>query len=268
MKKMLSLLLLLSLMISGANFYSCKKNANGRNTLSLVDDATVMSLSTQEYASFMSANPPVTGTPEADMVQRVGAKMTAAVATYLAGKGQSDLIKDYQWEFNLVNNAEANAWCLPGGKIVVYTGIMSLISTDAELAAVVGHEISHALLKHGSERMSQQLLVEYGGVALSALLSTKPAETSNLFKSAYGIGSTLSVLAFSRSQESEADETGLYIMATGKYDPNSAVTFWQRMQAQNTGTKPPVLLSTHPSDDQRIENIKSLLPEAMKYYQP
>jgi len=267
MKKLLLPLLVL-LGVCGTTIYSCKKNANGRNTLSLVDDATVLSLSSQEYATFISTNPPITGTPEAEMVQRVGIKLKAAVTNYLATKGQTDLIKDYQWEFNLVSNPEVNAWCLPGGKIVVYSGIMPLMPTDEDLATVLGHEIAHAFLKHGSERMSQQLLVDYGGQALSVLMSSKPEETRNIFNSAYGVSSTLGVLAFSRKQENEADEAGLYVMATAGYDPNMAVPFWERMKANSGGSSVPVFLSTHPSDDQRIQHIKDLMPTAMTYYQP
>lgn len=269
MKKLLSFISITSIFILGITIYACKKNANGRNTLSLVDDGTVLSLSAQEYGTFIAANPPVTGTPEAAMVQRVGAKLTAAANTYLASKGQSDLIKDYQWEFNLVNNAEVNAWCLPGGKIVVYSGIMPLMPTDEDLATVMGHEIAHAILKHGNERMSQQLAVQYGGVALSALLSSKPQETRELFSNVYGISSTLGVLAYSRRQETEADEMGLYLMATGGYNPNAAVTFWERMKANSGGGgTTPVFLSTHPSDDQRIEDIKKHIPDALSYYNP
>ncbi len=258
----------LLLVLMGATMPSCKKNAQGRNTLNLVDDATVMSLSAQEYGKFIAANPPITGTPEAAMVQRVGQRLTAAVQTYLAGKGQTDLIKNYQWEFNLVNSPEVNAWCLPGGKIVVYTGILPLFTSDTDMAVVLGHEISHAILKHGSERMSQQLLVQFGGEALSVALSSKPQQTQEMFQNVYGISSTLGVLAYSRKQESEADEAGLYIMATGKYNPNAAVTFWQRMKAASSGSTPPVFLSTHPSNDQRIQDIQKLLPTAMGYYQP
>ena len=259
---------LLFIAISTVAFYACKKNANGRNTLNLVDDATVLSLSKDQYNTFITTNPPVTGTPQAEMVQRVGSRLTAATESYLADKGLSALVANYQWEFNLVNNAEVNAWCLPGGKIVVYTGIMPLITSDTELAVVLGHEISHAILKHGQERMSQQLLVQYGGAALSVLVSQKPAETQALFNNVYGVSSTLGVLAYSRKHETEADKTGLNIMATAGYNPNAAVTFWERMAAASSGTKPPVFLSTHPGDKQRIEDIKSFIPEAMKYYNP
>ncbi len=262
--RILSILGLLAVVIT---LYSCHKNANGRNTLNLVDDATVLSLSSQQYNEFITTNPPITGTPAADMVKRVGTRLTAAVQQYLADKGQSNLVNNYLWEFNLVNNSEVNAWCLPGGKIVVYSGIVPLAVTDSDLAVVMGHEIAHAVLKHGNERMSEQLLLQYGGEALSVLLSSKPAETQQLFNAAYGISSTLGTLAFSRKQESEADEMGLYFMATAGYNPNTAITFWQRMQAQG-GDKPPVFLSTHPSDEQRIQHIKDLMPGALNYYKP
>jgi len=268
MKKLSFYVTALLLIILSSVYVACKKNAEGRNTLNLVDDGTVMSLSAQQYADFMAANPPVTGTADAERVKRVGAQMVYAVESYLAAKGQSSLLDGYNWEFNLVNNPEVNAWCLPGGKIVIYTGIMPLFTSDADLAVVMGHEISHAILKHGSERMSQQLLVEYGGTALSVLLSSKPAETQQLYNTAFGISSTLGVLAFSRKQELEADKSGLFVMATGKYDPNVAVAFWQRMKAASGSSGTPVFLSTHPSDDQRIEEIQKLLPEAMGYYHP
>ena len=267
MKTLYRYFCVLGLLVIGLTIYSCRKNANGRNTLNLVDDATVLSLSGQQYSEFIAANPPVTGTPAAEMVKRVGAKLTAAVQQYLADKGQASLVNNYQWEFNHVNNNEVNAWCLPGGKIVIYSGILPLITSDSDLAVVMGHEISHAVLKHGSERMSEQLLVQYGGEALSALLSSRPAETQQLFNNAYGISSTLGILAFSRKQENEADESGLYYMASAGYNPNAAIGFWERMKAQG-GTKPPVFLSTHPSDDQRIQHIKDLMPQALTYYHP
>ncbi len=256
-------ILLLLCVIAGG----CRKNANGRNTLNLVDDATVLSLSNQQYTTFLASNPPITGTPEAQMVSRVGARIVAGVQSYLAAKGQSDLIKDYNWEFNLVSSTEVNAWCMPGGKIVVYSGILPVTQNDSGLAVVMGHEIAHAVLKHGSEQMSEQLVVQYGGVALSTLLSSKPTETQQLFNSAYGVSTSLGTLAHSRKQESEADEMGLYFMASAGYNPTTAISFWQRMQAQGTSSTP-VFLSTHPSDAQRIQNITDLVPKAMAYYHP
>jgi len=268
MKKLSVLIVAIGVLSSALAFYACKKNANGRNTLNLVDDATVLSLSGQQYSEFMVTNPPVTGTPESEMVKRVGANLTVAVQQYLSGIGKADLIKDYQWEFNLVNNPEINAWCLPGGKIVIYSGILALAPNDADLAVVMGHEIAHAVLRHGNERMSQQLLVQYGGTALSALLSSKPQETQTLFNSAFGISSNLGVLAYSRKHESEADESGLYYMAVGSYNPNAAIGFWERMKAASGSSSTPGFLRTHPNDDDRIKNIKELMPKAMTYYNP
>ncbi len=265
MKKIYVFACVLGIAAMMATVYGCKKNAEGRNTLSLVDDATILGLAAQEYGTFILENPPVTGTPEAEKVQRVATKIIDGVQRYLSDIGKSDLIADYNWEFALVNNPEVNAWCMPGGKIVVYSGIMPFATTDDQLAAVIGHEVAHAVLKHGNERMSQQLVIQYGGAALSTLLSSKPAEMQTLFNTAFGVGSTLGALAFSRNQESEADESGLYYMAYAKYDPNAAVTFWQNMQTQgNSGT--PTILSTHPSDDDRIADIQSHLPKAMEYY--
>jgi len=268
MKKIfISLLIPVSAILFATSLDSCRKNANGRNTLNLVDDATVLSLSNQEYSTFLTTNPPVTGTAEAAMVARVGSRVVAGVQAYLAAKGQSDLVKDYNWQFNLVNSPEVNAWCMPGGKIVVYSGILPVTMNDSGLAVVMGHEIAHAVLKHGSEQMSQQLLVQYGGVALSTLLSSNPTQTQTLFNTVYGVSSTLGTLAHSRKQESEADEMGLYFMASAGYDPNTAVGFWQRMQAQGSSSTP-TFLSTHPSDADRIQDIKDNVPKAMAYYHP
>ncbi|MCD6013128.1 MAG: Peptidase family [Flavipsychrobacter sp.] len=247
-------------------FASCfyKNPVTGRRSLALVDDASVLSVANQQYTTFLSTNPPVQNA-NAEMVKRVGSRMSTAVAQYLGSIGQASLIKDYRWEYNLVNNAEVNAWCMPGGKVVVYSGILPLTQDETGLAVVMGHEIAHAVAKHGNERMSDQLVAQYGGVALSQLLSGKPAETQKLFNTAYGVGSTLGVLAYSRKHESEADEMGLYFMAMAGYDPNAAIGFWQRMAAKSGG-KPPEFLSTHPSDQTRINDIKKLLPKAMTYY--
>jgi predicted Zn-dependent protease len=270
MKKTFShFFLLLTVAISCVSFTACfyKNPVTGRSSLDLVDDGTMLSLSNQQYATFLSANPAVQASPDAEMVKRVGGRLSVAVAKYLAQIGHSDLIKGYQWEFNLVNKSEANAWCMPGGKIVVYTGILPLTQNEAALAAVLGHEIAHAVLKHGNERMSEQLLQQYGGAALSVMVSGKPAETQQLFNAVYGVSSTLGVLAYSRKQETEADENGLYFMAMAGYNPNEAISFWQRMAAQG-GAKQPELLSSHPDNAQRISDIKKAMPKAMSYYHP
>lgn len=267
--KLLFVLVILLSVGSLTWFSSCYKNpVTGRTSLNLVDDNTMLSMAATEYTSFLSANPPVTGTPEAAMVQRVGTRLSAAVAQYLASINQSSLIANYQWEFHLVNNPEVNAWCMPGGKVVVYTGILPLIADDTDLAVVLGHEIAHAVAKHGNERMSEQLVAQFAGASLSALLSSKPAEAQQLFNTVFGVGSNLTILAHSRKQESEADEMGLYFMAMGRYNPNVAVSFWQGMQALSGGSNVPVFLRTHPDHQTRIDDIKSKLPKALTYYTP
>ena len=176
-----------------------------------------------------------------------------------------DRVKDYKWEYNLVNDKTVNAWCMPGGKVVVYSGILPLTQDETGLAVVMGHEIAHAVAGHGNERMSQMLAVQAVGMGVDYYLQTNQKESRDMLMTAYGAGSTLGILAYSRLQESEADKLGLIFMAMAGYDPNSAVGFWQRMAAQG-GAKPPEFLSTHPSDDRRIRDIQKYMPQAMKYY--
>lgn len=265
---MKKLFLPLVMIITSITLYSCFRNpVTGRSSINLVDEASVRQQATASYSSFLSTNKAVTGTPDAIMVSRVGNKMASAVQKYLAQIGKPDLIAGYQWEFNLVNSNEVNAFCMPGGKVVVYSGIMPIANGEAGLAVIMGHEIAHAVARHGNERMSQALIAEAGGVTLSALLSSKPQQAQQLFNSAYAVGSTLTVLKYSRTHESEADEMGLYFMAMAGYNPNEAVTFWQRMAAKS-GVKPPEFLSTHPSDETRIKDIQNKIPQAMQYYRP
>lgn len=265
MKSTLPVLALAGVML----FSSCYKNpVTGRKSLNLVDEGTMNSLATQEYTSFMSTNKAIASGKDVNMVKNVGIKMSAAVQQYLSSKGQSSLTNGYNWEFNLVNSNESNAWCMPGGKVVVYSGILPITQTESGLAVVMGHEIAHAIARHGNERMSQQLAVQAGGVALSTALSTQPAQTQNIFNSVYGVGGQLGILAYSRKHESEADHMGLIFMAMAGYNPADAVNFWQRMADMQNTAKPPVFLSTHPGDQQRIAQIREWLPEAQKYYKP
>ncbi|GAA4754136.1 M48 family metallopeptidase [Flavisolibacter ginsenosidimutans] len=226
-------------------------------------------MGSQQYQQFLSENKVVSASADrdAEMVRRVGSRLANAVEKYFASKGLQKQLEGYKWEYNLVANNEANAWCMPGGKIVVYTGLLPYTRNEAALAIVLGHEITHAVFQHGNSRMSQGLLQQLGGVALSVALSQRPAETQNLFLQSYGVGSTLGVLAFSRSDESEADHYGLIWAALAGYNPQEAIPFWERM-AQAGGSKPPALLSDHPADDKRIADIKKWMPEAMQYYKP
>ena len=256
------------LMICSVFVFSCSTvPVTGRKQLSLVPQSEMLAMSTQEYSSFLKQNKLSSDQKATSLVRAVGGKIQGAVERYFREKGMSDQLNGYKWEFNLVDSKEVNAWCMPGGKVVVYTGILPVTKDDNGLAVVMGHEIAHAVAQHGNERMSQELLAQYGGMALSEALASKPAETKQLWMSAFGAGVQVgALLPFSRTQESEADHLGLIFMAMAGYDPQGAVTFWQRMAQQSGGNAPPEFLSTHPSDQSRIEKIQGELPEAMKYY--
>ncbi len=239
----------------------------GRQQLSLIPASQVNSMSFDAYDDFLKEHQVVNGTSDARMVERTGEKIQKAVEAYLSNNNMSDRLQGYKWEFNLVKDDAVNAFCMPGGKVVVYTGIIPVAQSEAGLAVVMGHEIAHAIANHGNERMSQSLLVQMGGEALSVALAEKPAETRQLFMSAFGVGSQVGVLLpYSRLQESEADHLGLIFMSMAGYDPHAAADFWQRMAQQKSGGSTPEFLSTHPADQTRIENIRQLIPEAMKYY--
>ena len=239
----------------------------GRRQLDLIPDNQMLSMSFQQYDQFLKDNKESTNQQQINLIKKVGGRIAAAVQRYFDQQNLSQQLNGYNWEFHLIESKEANAWCMPGGKVVVYTGILPITKTEAGLAVVLGHEIAHAVAKHGNERMSQGLLTQLGGVALSEALKNKPALTQNIFLSAFGIGTQVGVLLpYSRLQESEADHLGLIFMAMAGYDPHEALNFWQRMTVAMSGQAPPEFLSDHPSDQTRIENIKNELPEAMKYY--
>jgi predicted Zn-dependent protease len=238
----------------------------GRRQLSLLPESQLIGMSLTEYDKFLSSSKLSTDQKSTVMVKTVGQNIAVAVETFLKQNQLSDRLADFQWDFNLIQDDTPNAWCMPGGKVVVYTGLLPYTKTVDGLAVVIGHEIAHAVARHGNERMSQQLGIQMGGAALSVALQNKPAETQQIFMSVYGLGSQVGImLPYSRSHEFEADRLGLIFMAMAGYDPNVAVEFWQRM-AQGGGTKPPEFLSTHPSDESRISKLKSYIPEAMKYY--
>jgi predicted Zn-dependent protease len=238
----------------------------GRNQLNLIPASTMLPMSDQQYDEFLQANKLSTNAEQTAMVRRVGTGIKGAVEQYFRDKGMSEQLKGYAWEFNLVESKDANAWCMPGGKVVIYTGILPVTRTEAGLAVVMGHEIAHAIAEHGNERMSQGLLTQLGGMALSEALSSKPQETQQLWMTAFGVGAQYgALLPFSRLQETEADRLGLIFMAMAGYNPEEAVTFWQRMAA-NSGGSPPEFMSTHPSDATRIANLQKNLPEARGYY--
>jgi predicted Zn-dependent protease len=239
---------------------------SGRKQLNIIPQSEMLSMSYAQYDEFLKTNKVSTNQTETQMVKKIGGKIQKAVETFFAQNNMSGYLQDFRWEFNLIESEEINAWCMPGGKVVVYTGILPITQNEAGLAVVMGHEIAHAIAEHGGERMSQQLLAQMGGMTLSTALQNRPEDTQALWYTVFNVGTTVGVLLpFSRTQESEADQLGLVFMAMAGYDPNEAVTFWQRMAAGKSGA-PPEFLSTHPSDETRIANLKKLIPEAMKYY--
>jgi len=240
---------------------------SGRKQLSLVPSSQMLSMSFQQYGDFMKQNKGSTNQAQVQLVKNVGTRIKGAVEHYMAQNGLSGRLNGYAWEFNLVESKEVNAWCMPGGKVVVYTGLLPVTKDEGGLAVVLGHEIAHAVAEHGGERMSQELLAQYGGAALSEVLKSKPQETQQLWMGVFGVGAQYGVmLPYSRTHESEADHLGLIFMAMAGYNPSGAIDFWQRMAASKGGGAPPELMSTHPSDETRIADIKNELPEAMRYY--
>jgi predicted Zn-dependent protease len=249
---------------------SCSEVAiTGRSQLNLIPDSTMNATALTEYQQFLKDNKKSTNAADTAIVQRVGLRVSDAVERYCRQNGLANRVSGYNWEFNLIDSKELNAFAMPGGKVVVYTGILPVTQNETGLAVVIGHEIAHVIARHGSERMSQGLLVEMGGMALNEAMASKPAATKDLFMKSYGMGANLGfILPYSRMHESEADRMGLIFMAMAGFNPQEAVGFWQRMANQSgNNQKPPAFLSTHPADAARIDNIKKHLPEAMVYYQ-
>ncbi|MEZ4802738.1 MAG: M48 family metallopeptidase [Gelidibacter sp.] len=243
-------------------FLSCATNPfTGKKTLALVPNSQIFPTAFAQYDQFLTENKVVKGTADANMVKNVGQKIAVAAERWLNANGYQGYLEGYEWEYNLVDDKTVNAWCMPGGKIVVYTGILPIANGEAGLAAILGHEVSHALANHGQQRMSASMVQQLGAVAGNVAI--KDQQTLNIFNQAYGVGTTVGVmLPFSRSHESEADEIGLYLMAIAGYDPMVAADLWRRMSAQSGGQAPPEFLSTHPSNETRIRNIEAIAPKA------
>lgn len=237
----------------------------GRKQLSLVSNQEVLSLSLQQYGDFMKSAPISTDQKNTAMVQRVGRNIANVVETYLNNNGYAEQVKEYSWEFNLVRSNDVNAFCMPGGKIVVYEGILPYTQDETGLAVVLGHEVAHAVAKHANERMSNQMATQYGTAAVGAALGGSSTAVQQAASVVLGLGTQYGILLpYSRKQELEADKLGLIFMAMAGYDPSQAAGFWQRMSQQGGST--PEFMSTHPSDNTRIKQIQKDLPEALKYY--
>jgi len=245
-------------------FLTCQTNPlTGESSLALVSNNELFAMSFEQYEEFLNENTVITGTPEADMVERVGFKIRTAAEKWYAKDNNSRYLKDYKWEYHLVKDDQVNAWCMPGGKIVVYSGILKVTQNEDALATVMGHEVAHALLDHGQQRYSADVLQQLGAIGVS-LVGTGlglSSDSQELFLTLYGVGSSVfGTLPFSRKHESEADEYGLYLMAIAGYNPEESVPFWQRMDALGNDT--PEFLSTHPSNETRINNLQELIPKA------
>lgn len=263
MKKCLTILLIGAMLLT----LGCGSvPVTGRKQVLLVSDQEVLTLSLQEYDKFMKSAPLSTDKANTALVNKVGRNIANAVETYLKNNGYESEVANFSWEFHLVKSPEANAFCMPGGKIVVYEGILPITRDETGLAVVLGHEVAHAVAKHSNERMSQQVLAEYGNAALGMALDGKSAAVQNIAGTVYGLGAQYGImLPYSRKQELEADDLGLIFMAMAGYDPRQAEAFWTRMsQAGSGGT--PEFMSTHPSDNTRIQKIRDALPTALKYY--
>jgi len=260
------LILFMPLLLAG-----CALNLiTGRNQMSLVKESELQAMAITEYKTFLTEHKILSsGTSrDAAMVDRVGARIVKAITKYFNSQEKGSVLDGYVWEFNTVESKEANAWCMPGGKVVVYTGLLPVTQNETSLAIVIGHEIAHSIAKHGNERMSQAMVQQMGGMALEIALAQKPQQTKDLFMLSYGVGSQVgAMLPWSRQQETEADKYGLIFSAMAGYDPREAISFWERMSATG-GAKPPEFLSTHPSDQTRLRKLKQFIPEALKYYSP
>lgn len=251
--------------------YSCSTvPLTGRSRLSLIDETQLQEQAAIGYTQLLnSPSTKVVAASNANtqMVKRVGQKIAAAVTQYMSQNGYGDQLKNYKWEFNLIESNEINAWCMPGGKVAIYTGILPVTKDENGLATVMGHEIAHAIAQHSAERASQTVAAQLGGVAVGTAASGKSQTTQAVINQLYGIGGQLAILKFSRNQELEADKMGLAFMAMAGYHPSNAVGFWQRMAQASAGSqKPPAFLSTHPTDETRIAQIQRALPEAIKHY--
>jgi predicted Zn-dependent protease len=245
-------------------FMSCVVNPlTGKKTLNIVSNSELFPTSFQQYGTFLKENEVITGTTDAKRVETVGSNIKLAAEKYLNFLGQKEYLNGYQWEYKLIENKEVNAWCMPGGKIVVYSGILAIAKDDAGLATVMGHEVSHALANHGAQRMSAAQLQGLIGVGVSVATSGQSEKTQQTWNQAYGLGSELGgMLPFSRSHETEADQIGLTLMAIAGYNPDEAIAFWTRMASNSNGQAPLEFLSTHPSDASRIANLKAMIPAA------
>ncbi len=238
----------------------------GRRQFNIVSDSDLNEMSFTSYKELKDSLPLSKDVANTALVKRVGTNIAAAVEKFMKENGYAKDLSGYEWEYNLFDVNQANAFAMPGGKIAVFTGILPITQTETGLAVVLGHEVAHVIAKHSAERLSQQVATQYGGAIIGAVAGAKSEAMQQTVGMLYGIGVQAGVLLpFSRKQELEADELGLYFMAMAGYDPREAVSFWQRM-SQGGGAAVPQFLSTHPSDEKRIKQLQDIIPKALQYY--
>lgn len=243
---------------------ACSTNPiTGRKSLQIANNSEIEAMALQQYKQTLTESKVVTGS-QAQSVKNVGNRIKNAAEKYYASIGRSADIASYNWEFNLIQDDQLNAWCMPGGKVAVYTGILPVTQNDTGLAVVMGHEVSHALAGHGNERISQTMVAQGLGTASGMAISN--STWASIFQTVYPVGAQVALLKYGRNQELEADQMGLYLMAMAGYDPRSAQPFWERMQAQSEGGRTPEFLSTHPNPENRRADIAKHLPKALEYY--
>lgn len=243
---------------------ACTTNPiTGRSSLQIANNSEIEAMALQQYKQTLTKSKVITGS-QAQSVKNVGNRIKNAAEKYYASIGRGADLANYQWEFNLLQDSQVNAWCMPGGKVAVYSGILPITKDDTGLAVVMGHEVSHALAGHGNERISQSMIAQ--GLGTASGLAIKNEKTAAIFQSVYPIGSQVVLLKYGRNQELEADQMGLYLMSMAGYDPRQAIPFWNRMDSSSSGARQPEFLSTHPSPGSRVGDIQKNLPKALEYY--
>ena len=263
--KLMKLYKLLGIGVLSMGIVACTTNPiTGRKSLQIANDQELAAMALQQYQQTLKESKVVSGTAQAKSVTNVGLRIKNAAENYYKNIGRSADLANYQWEFNLIQDKQLNAWCMPGGKVAVYTGILPVTKTDAGLAVVMGHEVSHALAGHGNERVSQAMVAQYGGQIIGGSISN--SQLAGIFAQAYPVGAQVALLKYGRNQELEADKMGLMLMAMAGYDPREAQPFWERMQGASSANGTPEFLSTHPNPESRRSDIQKNLPQALEYY--
>ena len=258
MKKLISLVIVILFVVSCSTV-----PITGRKRINIVSDAQILPASFEQYAGFLKEHKISTNAKMTSEIQNVGINISRAVDKFMRANGMVSEANNYRWEFNLIEDKTVNAWCMPGGKVVFYSGILPICDNTDGIAAVMGHEVAHAFAKHGQERMTSAYGQQLGGIAVAVGTGNKDPRTQQLWNTIYGIGSTVGMLAYSRTHETEADKLGMVFMIMAGYKPEESINVWIRMSERAEGNSPPEFLSTHPSNQTRINNLKRYMPTAI-----